>query len=138
MICFDCPTIYSSRGDWKKLKHTTYRAVTSLKETRQDIHHQRLKYNIDQDSATRIAYKTLENWYTQTWNETHQNNHKNYQHPTDKLSFKTPDKQFSPSCFHTISRFPNFHTYPYNCISTRKILYISCILTITPLHSYQQ
>jgi hypothetical protein len=29
-----------------------------------------------------------------------------------------------PSCFHTISRFRNFHSYWYNCISTRKMFYI--------------
>lgn len=39
MICFDSQTIYSSWADWKKLKHTTYKAVTSLEETRQDIVH---------------------------------------------------------------------------------------------------
>ena len=32
------------------------------------------------------------------------------------------------SCFHTISRFSNFHSCWYNCISTRKMFYIICVL----------
>ena len=38
MICFFLPG-YLYWGDWKKLKHTTNRAVASLEETRQDKSH---------------------------------------------------------------------------------------------------
>ena len=50
-----------------------------------------------------------------------------YQHSwkLEKLEIVWKHSALRASCFHTISRFSNFHSCWYNCISTRKIFYIS-------------
>ena len=50
-----------------------------------------------------------------------------YQHSwkLEKLEIVWKHSALRPSCFHTISRFSNFHSCWYNCISTRKMFYIS-------------
>ena len=50
-----------------------------------------------------------------------------YQHSwkLEKLEIVWKHSALRASCFHTISRFSNFHSYWYNCISTRKMFYIS-------------
>jgi hypothetical protein len=49
-----------------------------------------------------------------------------YQHSwkLGKLEIVWKHSALRASCFHTISRFPNFHSCSYNCISTRKMFYI--------------
>jgi hypothetical protein len=41
-----------------------------------------------------------------------------------KLEIVWKHSALRESCSHTISRFPNFHSCWYNCISTRKMFYI--------------
>ena len=50
-----------------------------------------------------------------------------YQHSwkLEKLEIVWKHSALRASCFHTISRFSNFHSCWYNCISTRKMFYIS-------------
>ena len=50
-----------------------------------------------------------------------------YQHSwkLEKLEMVWKHSALRASCFQTISRFSNFHLYWYNCISTRKMFYIS-------------
>ena len=50
-----------------------------------------------------------------------------YQHSwkLEKLEIVQKHSALRTSCFHTISRFSNFHSCWYNCISTRKMFYIS-------------
>ena len=50
-----------------------------------------------------------------------------YQHSwkLEKLEIVWKHSGLRASCFHTISRFSNFHSCWYNCISTRKMFYIS-------------
>ena len=50
-----------------------------------------------------------------------------YQHSwkLEKLEIVWKHSALLASCFHTISRFSNFHSCWYNCISTRKMFYIS-------------
>ena len=50
-----------------------------------------------------------------------------YQHSwkLEKLEIVWKHSALWASCFHTISSFSNFHSCWYNCISTRKMLYIS-------------
>ena len=43
----------------------------------------------------------------------------------EKLEIVWKHSALRASCFHTISRFSNFHSCWYNCISTRKMFYIS-------------
>jgi hypothetical protein len=49
-----------------------------------------------------------------------------YQHSWKlwKLEIVWKHSALRASCFHTIYRFPNFHSCWYNCISTRKMFYI--------------
>ena len=50
-----------------------------------------------------------------------------YQHSwkLEKLEIVWKHSALRASCFHKISRFSNFHSCWYNCISTRKMFYIS-------------
>ena len=50
-----------------------------------------------------------------------------YQHSwkLEKLEIVWKHSALRASCFHIISRFSNFHSCWYNCISTRKMFYIS-------------
>ena len=55
-----------------------------------------------------------------------------YQHSwkLEKLEIVWKHSALRASCFHTISRFSNFHSCWYNCISTWKMFYISLNITL--------
>ena len=62
-----------------------------------------------------------------------------YQHSwkLEKLEIVWKHSALRASCFHTISRFSNFHSCWYNCISTRKMFYISkWPWPLTYMHEY--
>ena len=54
-----------------------------------------------------------------------------YQHSwkLEKLEIVWKHSALRASCFHTISRFSNFHSCWYNCISTRKINVLYFLIT---------